>query len=296
MSSANISDWLYSFSSDAEKFKALREKFQPKKAVTISIASGKGGVGKTSIAVKLAKELSKKDYKVLLIDCDFNLSNTSIKLNLPINNRFHDLLTSNISFDECLYKLDNLHILPAANGNLDIFHENFQMYEVIIDIIYSHEEDYDYIILDSPAGISKDSVNLSAYCNYRLIVATPDRSSITDSYSLIKLLAKNYEIKENHLIVNMLSHKKQFAKVVQTISETAENFLNVRTQVLGGLKKYDFPTDCFDKYFIETEDSSAHKDFAKLVSSFTEKISRRYHQGMLSQSKTTTESALFDIQ
>ncbi len=282
MSVESVSEWLHSFSSEASKFQSLKKRYKTSKAVTVSIASGKGGVGKTSVSVKLAKELASLGHKVLLLDCDFNLSNTSIKLNIPLSDNFFDLISARKTFEECIVRMGNLDILPSANGNLDLFNEGLQMYEIMVDIIYGHEKDYDYILLDSPAGISKDSVNLNAYCDHRLLIVTPDRSSITDAYSLMKVLSKSYGINENHLLVNMVNNQGQYLRVIKTLSETAENFLNSRTNIIGGIKKYDCSTDSFDKFFIQMENSAAHKDFSKLTKKFTEKICGRSVNGVSS--------------
>ncbi|MBL7664881.1 MAG: AAA family ATPase [Bacteriovoracaceae bacterium] len=266
---SRASNWLYSFNSEASD---VLQKSKNGKAKTIAVSSGKGGVGKTSIAIKFAKDLAARGKKVLLIDCDFNLSNTSIKLNIPLNNYFSEMLTQGRPFEDCLYRDGNFHLLPAANGDLEQFYKNLNMDEVIIDIINAHENSYDIIILDSPAGISRETLTLNAYCDHRFIIVTPDRSSITDSYSLMKVLSKNFGIKENHIIVNFFSNKKQYDKVVKTLSETAENFLGCRSYLIGGLRKYDISADAFDRYFLHVADSAAHKDFVKLSDSYVEKF------------------------
>ena len=97
--------------------KIIRQGSQKK----ISFLSGKGGVGKTSIAVKMSCLLSEWGYRVLLLDCDYNLSNGVLKLGLPINENFYSLITYEKSFQECLYKKGSLHILSGCNGNLKIF-------------------------------------------------------------------------------------------------------------------------------------------------------------------------------
>jgi flagellar biosynthesis protein FlhG len=218
MSSAvDASSWLYSFKSETTALNLLKNKYPLKRAKTVAISSGKGGVGKTSISVKLGQELATQGYKVLLLDCDFNLSNTSIKLNLPLSNNFYDLVTGKRTFEDCLIPMGGLDILPSLNGNLELFNDGFQMYEVIVDIIIAHEANYDYILLDCPAGVSRDTISLNAYCENRVVVVTPDKSSITDSYSLIKILAKNFGVKENHLVINMVNNLNQYNRVVQTM-------------------------------------------------------------------------------
>lgn len=266
------SEWLLSHSSSIQTKRAKRIPGESHKCFKISITGGKGGVGKTSVALKTAQELSNLGYRTLLIDCDSNLSNTAIKLGLPLDQKFWKLLSSELSFDECLIKKGDFHLLPACNGSVDVFESKLNFDEVMIDIISSHEDEYDYILLDCPAGLSKESLTLSAYCDFRWIVVTPDKSSITDSYSLVKILNTKYGVKENHLLVNMYSTDRQFQKVVITLSETIENFLNARTNILGGIKKFDVANDEFDTFFLSPSSSEWHKNFLKMIFGFTDKL------------------------
>lgn len=271
------SDWLISFNSSYQRHihNLLSErKTSQEKTTTISITGGKGGVGKTSISLKIAKELVKAGQRVLLIDCDYNLSNTAIKLELPLNNTFYSLVTSEKSFDECLYKDGNFHLLSACNGSIDLFDADLKLEEIIIDIINEHEREYDFVLLDCPAGLLRESLTLNAYCDMRVVVVTPDKSSITDSYSLIKVLSQKFGIKENHLLVNKYQNDSQFERVVKTLSETVENFLGCRTRILGGVKRFNIDHNKFDKVFLGSGKNDLHENFHKVVHRLTEEVSR----------------------
>ena len=264
------SEWLQSFSSNEKTTKSRSlENFEP--CVKIAITGGKGGVGKTSIALKTAKELALAGHRTLLIDCDSNLSNTAIKLGLPMDNKFEKLMSGENTFEECLIIQGNFHLLPACNGSIEVFESKLSFDEIIIDIIQGHEHEYDYVILDCPAGVSVSTLTLNAFCDHRFVVVTPDKSSITDSYSLVKLLSNRFNVLENHLIVNMYQHEKQFQKVVMTLTETIEKYMGVRTHVLGGIPKLDVPAEGFDTFFLSEGKNEFHKNFVKLLYGFTEK-------------------------
>lgn len=262
-------EWLQSFRSSQKDLRVPGDFACTK----ISITGGKGGVGKTSIALKTAQELALAGYRTLLIDCDSNLSNTAIKLGLPLENKFEKILSGEASFEDCLIRRGNFHLLPACNGSVEVFESKLNFDEIIIDIMTSHEHEYDYILLDCPAGASRDVLTLNAYCDHRWIVVTPDKSSITDSYSLVKLLSSRFGIKENHLVVNMYQSEKQFQKVVLTLSETIENFLGARTHILGGIQKLDVSNEGFDTFFLSEGKNEFHRNFVKLLYGFTEKAS-----------------------
>lgn len=277
----NTSDWLVS-----------QNKYQLKKtsekAKTISVTAGKGGVGKTSVAVKISKILASQGYRVLLLDCDTNLSNTVVKLGFPITNYFYELISSEKNFDECLHKDGNLHLLAGCNGSVDMFNKNFEIDRVIIDILVNHEKDYDYIILDCPAGITKETLTLNAYSDYRMVVVTPDKSSVTDSYSLLKILNKEFGVKENHLLVNKTSSEAQYQRMIKTLSETVETFLKCRLHILGHVVKENLPDDHFDKVLLHQENNSLHKNFVNIVRKFTEEIEGKTKVANLSFASQTT--------
>lgn len=245
------------------------------KATTISVTGGKGGVGKTSVALKFAMELAKMGRKTLLIDCDYNLSNTAIRLGLSLDNsNFTSLLKAEKSFDDCLYKEGNFHLLCACNGDLELFDSKMNLEELVLDIIAGHEEEYDFILLDCPAGIAKENMILNAYCDHRVVVVTPDRSSLTDSYSLIKVLNQRYGVSSNHLIVNMCLNSRQFKRVAVALSETCENFLGCRTFILGGLKKIEVEHSRFDHFFLKNDESAFHEKFLRIVTKYTDDVGR----------------------
>ena len=265
MSNSNAGNWLLS----QNKFEHNIGKKLSRKAITVSVTSGKGGVGKTSISIKIARMLAEKGFKVLVIDCDYNLSNTFIKLNFPIKDDFNFLISGVKTFDECIYKDGNFHLLAACSGDLDLFDREIHLDQFILNLLLQIENRYDYIVLDSPAGINKQAMTINAYSDYRLVVVTPDKSSITDSYSLIKILNKKYGVKENHLIVNKISSEAQYKRIVQIMSETVENFLASRLKIMGGIGRNNRAIDIFDRELFD-QSKDLHKDFCNIISRFTE--------------------------
>jgi flagellar biosynthesis protein FlhG len=220
----------------------------------------------------MAKILSNNGYKVLLLDCDTNLSNTVVKLGLPITNYFYELISAQREFDDCLHKDGRLHLLAGCNGSIDMFNKSLEIDRVIIDILVNHEKDYDYIILDCPAGITKETLTLNAYSDYRFVVVTPDKSSVTDSYSLIKILNKEFGVNDNHLLINKMSSEAQYQRMIKTLSETVETFLKSRLHILGGIHKENLPDDQFDTVLLHQENNSLHKNFVNIINKFTEEI------------------------
>ncbi|RLA63343.1 MAG: hypothetical protein DRQ88_05650 [Epsilonproteobacteria bacterium] len=263
MSEKMARDWLLA----QNKFQDSKRKLN--RTFTISVASGKGGVGKSSIAIKMSKILSEWGHKVLLVDCDYNLSNTSIKLGIPINDNFAKLILKEISFEECIFKQGNFHLLPGCSGNMDIFSGKFKLEKFLIDLLLEKEDEYDFIILDCPAGLSKEILTLNAYSDYRFIILNPDKSSLTDAYSLMKILKNNFGIRENHILLNMMSSFTQYKRIIQVLSNTTKNFLDLKLNVLGWIHKETKNLDKFDR-LLQDSNSDIHKNLSKILKKFTE--------------------------
>lgn len=266
--SKNISrEWLLSnnkFSSGKSGSKKTN------KSHTISITSGKGGVGKSSICLKMAKIFGEWGFKVLVIDCDYNLSNTSIKLGVPLNNNFYSLVNNEKKFEECLFVDGNFHLLPGCNGNLDFFSNELELDRFVINLLLEKQNDFDLIFLDCPAGLSKEALSINAFTDYRFFIINPDQSSLTDSYSLMKILKNNYGIKENHVLLNMMSNIDQYKRIIKGLSETVENYLSCRLNVLGWLPREEKSSGTFDGMAINDPNSNIHKNLMKILRQFAE--------------------------
>ncbi len=277
MSVSKVGHWPYSHHLLREKENNLfskKDRLLFTSANTISVVSGKGGVGKTSFALKLSKILANEGYKVLLIDCDTNLSNTAIKLGLPINQNFYEFVTNQKEFDEVVYKDGRFHLLSACNGYLDLFKENLNWEKIIVDIMCIYENSYDFIFLDCPAGLSKKILSISAYCDYRFIVINPDKSAITDAYSLIKILDQLYGVRENHLLLNKISSMDQYTKIIKVMSGVVNNFLSSKLSVLGFVSLFKEEADNFDKELEKFSNSIIQNQFYNIIKKFIEESIR----------------------
>lgn len=268
MSRKTPRDWLLSHNSNFDSQSFYRSQKQTK---TIAVASGKGGVGKTSIAIKLAKTLVERGEKVLLIDCDYNLANTAVKLGFPVVDRFWELLQNSINFEEAIHRDGDFHLLSACNGNFDLFDDATGIERLILDVIMVQGKNYDSVILDCPAGLTKEVCALANYCDHRFVVVTPDKSSITDSYSLIKVLSHKFGVRDHHLIFNKVSSTKQYDRLTKTFLETAERYLDCRLEVLGAIPYFKENVDRFDRELFKVAGSEIHQSFNKVLNKFSEK-------------------------
>ncbi|MCB9094195.1 MAG: AAA family ATPase [Halobacteriovoraceae bacterium] len=232
---------------------------------TIAILSGKGGVGKTSVALRMANDLSRKGLKVLLVDCDYNLSNTLIKLNTPFKSQFLSYLNKEVNLHDCIKKFNSFHLLPTCNGNLDLFDNKYRIQAELIGIVDECEKHYDLILLDCPAGVNKETMNIAAFCDLRLVVLNPDKSSMTDAYSLLKILMQRYGAKNNKLILNKCRNEAVFENISRCFYNTCRKFLDIETEFLGQFPYFNSSIQDFDREFIFGENNSLQDNSVKII-------------------------------
>jgi flagellar biosynthesis protein FlhG len=238
-------------------------------SVKISFTAGVPGSGKTLIALKTALEFSRNGKKTLLIDCDVNSNNTSTKLGLVKKKEFQKFLSGESSLAESVFQQGSFHLLVADGDFILDVEKHFE--QIVIDIIRSHENEYDYIIVECPPLGKNYFLNLHAFCDQRVIVITPDRKSLTESYSFIKMITQRFGNIENHIFINKYVNHNHFLKVSSSLSETIENFIGAKTHLFGGIPKFNFDDDGFDTFFLSGTKNEINHNFVKLLLGFTEK-------------------------
>ena len=207
----------------------------------ITITSGKGGVGKTFISVNLALALSRIGKRVLLFDADICLANVNILLGVVPEFNLYHYFNGNKSLEDIKIKINNeLDIIVGTSGGYSLLFDLSE--EQRKEIVESFNEigNYNYIIIDTGAGISDDVLKFVTSADKVYVVTTPEPTSITDAYGIIKSIAVQSNMKEINLIVNKVESVQQAKKVGDRIENIARKFLKIKT------KEIDFVFN--DKY------------------------------------------------
>jgi septum site-determining protein MinD len=169
----------------------------------IVVTSGKGGVGKTTSTANIGAGLARMGAKVVLIDTDIGLRNLDILMGLEnrIVYNIVDVVEERCKLNQALVKdkrMPNLCLLPAAQTR----DKSALTPELITTVVDSLKQDFDYILIDSPAGIEQGFQNAVAAASEAIVVATPEMSSVRDADRIIGLLETKEEIKNYKLVLN----------------------------------------------------------------------------------------------
>ena len=162
----------------------------PKKPTIIGIASGKGGVGKSTIAVNLGLAFSHLG-KTVLLDADLGLANAQILMGLDAPFDIGDVLSGNrATKDVIVNKDENFALIPGASGNVSLANISSIAASSLIDSVKSDLEDIEVLIIDCAAGLAESNLAFLECCNIKMIVVQDEPASIADCYGVIKIESK----------------------------------------------------------------------------------------------------------
>lgn len=210
-----------------------------KSPLVISITSGKGGVGKTNISVNLAYIFGSRGLNTLLLDADLGLGNVDVLLGInPQFNVFH-LLSNQKSLNEVIYETDyNFSILPAPSGLTDFVKLSPGQKLEFLDALDPLEDELDIFLVDTGAGINDNVLYFNMAAQYRVIIITPEPTSLTDGYALIKILHQMHKINDFHIIINLCKDLEEAKNVFKRLYIACDKFLNgVSLNLLGYLSR-----------------------------------------------------------
>lgn len=218
--------------------KLQNQEVPQKKARVVTVTSGKGGVGKSNIVVNLAVWLSKMGNKVLIVDADLGLANVEVMFGSVPKYNLSDLIYRGKSIQEIITK-GPLEI-GFISGGLGIAGLNNLSKDQIIYLVHSLaqlNEMADYIIIDTGAGISDSVLEFVMASPEVLLVSTPEPSSLTDSYSLLKALYRNpFFVKEKvavSVVANKVSSVAEGDAVFEKLETVVSQFLKGSIDFLG---------------------------------------------------------------
>jgi flagellar biosynthesis protein FlhG len=199
---------------------------RPPKLYTIAVTSGKGGVGKTSVAVNLALLLARSGRRVRLVDADFGLSNAEVLLGIAPKYTLNDVLRGKVdAFDAWSNGPEGLKLLSSGSGLEDMANLDGQAGVSLIDFVLRSAADGEIVVIDTSPGISESVSSILAFADEVMVVTTPEPTSITDSYAAMKVLVSKLPDAQITLVANCCSSPAQAGAVASGLKNVCERFL-----------------------------------------------------------------------
>jgi len=221
--------------------KQMNSMAKTSRAVTrvISVTSGKGGVGKTHTVTNLGISLATLGYSVLVLDADLGLANVDVLLNLKPKGTLHDVLKGSLPLDDILLEgPGGISIIPAASGVEELHELRSEEKLLLLEEIERIAYRYDYLLIDTPAGIGSDVMYFNSAAAEVVCVINGEPTSLTDTYALIKVLSTTYGEKNFSVVVNNVADETEAAAAFKKLTRAVERFLKVKVRYLGWV-----PTD-----------------------------------------------------
>ena len=235
----------------------------------IGISSGKGGVGKTSIASNLAVSLVMMGHKVMLFDADLGLANAQLAFGCRAEYNFSHVLAGEKSLSEIVVTTrQGVRLVPGASGIQQMASLGMKESAGIIQAFSELDEEIDFFIVDTAAGIADSVVTFMQAAQRRFIVLRDEPSSIADAYGMIKVLAREHHLEEIYLVPNMVQSQAAGEQLYRSVNDVCERFLGISVNYLHSITHDEHMLGALRAYSSVLEfapGGNAARDFRKLA-------------------------------
>lgn len=207
---------------------------QGAKSRIVAVTSGKGGVGKTNLAVNLALALCQMDYRVCLIDVDLGLANVDIVLGISPTYTLGHVIRGDTTLRDILVDGPlGLKIISGGSGLTDLANLSGWRLEVFVRSFEELSREFDFIILDTGAGISRNVLSFVLAAHEILVVTTPEPTALTDAYGLLKVIHQRSPKSNPRLVVNMAKNPTEAKMVADKMNSVLREYVKWEVEYIG---------------------------------------------------------------
>ncbi len=205
-----------------------------RRARTLAILSGKGGVGKTNLGVNLALLLGQAGKRVILLDADFGLANVDVLFDVDPPFTIQHVLAGEKEVADCLVPVaEGVRLLPGVSGVARLANLETSERMRLLERFSTLEDDADFLILDTGAGVGDNVIQMAAMADMVMILTVPEPTAITDAYACVKLLARLELPARLGMVVNMVANRPEAQRVVDGLIGVTKRFLGVEPEYWG---------------------------------------------------------------
>jgi flagellar biosynthesis protein FlhG len=200
----------------------------------ITVASGKGGVGKSTISVNLSIAMSQMGKSILVIDADFGLANVDIMLGVAAKYNLSHFLRGEKEFGEIIQMgLDGVRFVSGGSGLDELLKMDEEQLVMLMSGLNKLDIDIDYIICDAGAGINDNLMRMILASTETIVVTTPEPTAILDAYALIKTIVKRDKFHSIHIIMNRSESRREADRVLRGFKDVMSRNLGKDVDLLG---------------------------------------------------------------
>ena len=200
----------------------------------IAVAGGKGGVGKSTVAVNLGMSLSMAGREVMLLDADMGLANVDVMLGLTPSRHIGHLLDGECTLEELLLPAPRgLQVVPAGSGTRRLAQLNNGEHAAIIRAFDELARPPEFLLVDTAAGLSDNVTMFAAAASEVIVVVCDEPASLTDAYGLTKVLSRDFGVRRVRMVANMVRNEGDARALHQKLARVSDRFLDVVIDFAG---------------------------------------------------------------
>ncbi len=193
----------------------------------MSVSSGKGGVGKSNVVINLSVAFDRLGLRTLIMDADLGLANIDVLLGLTPKYNMSHVLSGQKRLEEVLVDgPGGVKVMPASSGVQELTRLTDEQKLLFLEMLDELETDIDVLLIDTGAGISDTVLYFNLAAHERIIVVTPEPTSLTDAYALIKVLYSKHGERHFRILVNMAANESMGKSIFAKLSKVADHFLD----------------------------------------------------------------------
>lgn len=200
----------------------------------IAVTGGKGGTGKTTVAVNLATALAQAGRRVLLLDGDLGLASVDVLLGLTPTHTLEQVLGGTVRLEEIVLRTaEGVSVIPAASGVARMARLKATEHAAIVRGFAALPGDFEILIVDTAPGLNESVLSFCQAAQQQLIVLRNEPASLTDAYALIKVLSRDYQVNSFRVLVNMARDGAEAHELFRRLQRVTDRYLQVALDYAG---------------------------------------------------------------